>query len=134
MQCFHTFAHFLKMLPQPFHMSGRSIYACHFCLHTHIRDHTTSQGSCRDWGTVERHKETNHDLEITGQGPEHLLHTQNTSINLQSAYSYGPCTPVLDLQIHLSPGFQAAPANFVCNSVATATSSSSTAKLIPYFQ
>ena len=51
-------------------------------LHTHIRDHTTLEGSWRDGGTMERRKETDHEM----TGPEHLLHTQNTCTNLQSKF------------------------------------------------
>ena len=133
MQCFHTFANFFKMLPQPFHMSCRSICAIFASTHTSETMHTTSQGSCRDWGTMERHKETDHDLEMTGQGPEHLLHTQNTSTNLQSAYSYGPlCWICRSISLPAFKQLQLTLSATVF--IATATSSSSTAKLIPYFQ
>ena len=45
----------LKLLPQPFHMSGRRIRAI-FSSAPDIRDYTTLEGSWRDEDTIERRK------------------------------------------------------------------------------
>ena len=63
MQCFRTFVHYLKCcIDLSTCLAGA--YVTFLPPHTHIRDHTTSQGSWRDGGTMERRKET--DREMTG--------------------------------------------------------------------